>query len=111
VLEPARLGAGDWIALLNRRRTDTLRSDFERRLAIAELLAQSDPPELPRRSHRVRLHGKPERYALLPWLSALFLQQQLQALEERREAHLERVRRNIQWCGRSAFRKDELTPA
>ena len=74
-----------------------MRNDFERRLAIAELLAQSDPPELPRRSHRVRLNGKPERYALLPWLSALFLQEQSQALEERREAHLERVRRSIQW--------------
>ena len=87
-----------------------MRSDYERRLAIAELLAQSDPPELPRRSHRVRLHGKPERYALLPWLSALFLQEQLQALEERREAHLEKIRRNIQWRP-SAFRKDASTPA
>jgi hypothetical protein len=86
-----------------------LRSDFERRLAIAELLAQSDPPELPRRSHRVRLNGKPERYALLPWLSALFLQERLQTLEERREAHLERVRRNIQWRSPSAFRKDAPT--
>ena len=71
-------------------------TDFERRQAIADLLAQSDPPELPRRSHRVRLKGKPERYAMLPWLSSLFVQQQLVALEERRASHLERVRRNIQ---------------
>lgn len=88
-----------------------MRTDFERRMAIAELLAQSDPPELPRRSHRVRLKGKPERYALLPWLSSLFVQQQLVALEERRASHLERVRRSIQWRRSPASRRDALTPA
>ena len=71
-----------------------MQTDFERRQAITELLAQSDPPELPRRSHHVRLAGKPERYALLPWLSALFVHERLLALEEKREAHLEIVRRN-----------------
>lgn len=80
-----------------------LRTDFERRLAIEELLAQSDPPELPRRGHRVRLTGKPERYALLPRLSSLFVQQELLALEEKREAHLEKIRRYIQCVVPSHF--------
>ena len=83
-----------------------MRTDFERRMAIAELLAKSDPPELPRRSHRVRLKGKPERYALLPWLSSLFVQQQLVALEEERASHLERVRRSIQWRRSPASQRD-----
>ena len=57
--------------------------DMERRLAIAALLAQPDPPEL-RRAHRLRLAGKPERFALVPQLSAVFVQTKLLALHERR---------------------------
>jgi hypothetical protein len=57
--------------------------DMERRLAIAALLAQPDPPEL-RRAHRLRLAGKPERFALVPQLSAVFVQAKLLALHERR---------------------------
>ena len=64
--------------------------DLERRLAIAALLAQPDPPEL-RRAHRLRLAGKPERFELVPQLSAVFVQAKLLALHERRteinEAH------------------------
>ena len=64
--------------------------DMERRLAIAALLAQPDPPEL-RRAHRLRLAGKPERFELVPRLSAVFVQAKLLALHERRteinEAH------------------------
>ena len=64
--------------------------DLERRLAIAELLAQPDPPEL-RRAHRLSLAGKPERFELVPQLSAVFVQAKLLALHERRaeinEAH------------------------
>ncbi len=85
--------------------------DLERRLAIAELLAQSDPPELPRRSHRVRVHGKPDRYALVAQLSAVFVQRKLLALEERREINVERVRRNIRWGGSPALRSEVLLPA
>ena len=86
--------------------------DLERRLAIAELLAQSDPPELPRRGHRVRLDGKPERYALLPQLSAMFVQRRLLAREEERcEANVERVRRNIDWGHSGVFRRKVLIPA
>jgi len=55
----------------------------ERRTAIAELLAKPDPPEL-RRGHRLRLHGKPERYSQIPILSACYVQAQLLALHERR---------------------------
>jgi len=57
--------------------------DMERRLAIAALLALPDPPEL-RRAHRLRLAGKPERFALVPQLSAVFVQARLLALHERR---------------------------
>ena len=65
--------------------------DMERRLAIAALLAQPDPPEL-RRAHCLRLAGKPDRFELVPQLSAVFVQAKLLALHERRteinEAHL-----------------------
>ena len=44
--------------------------DFERRAAIAELLAQADPPELPRRGHRVRVDGKPEPLIEIATVSA-----------------------------------------
>ena len=57
--------------------------DMERRLAIAALLAQPDPPEL-RRSHRLTLAGKPERFELVPQLSVVFVQAKLLALHERR---------------------------
>ena len=57
--------------------------DMERRLAIAELLARPDPPEL-RRGHRQRLAGKPDRYSQVPLLSAAFVQSKLLALHERR---------------------------
>ena len=64
--------------------------DMERRLAIAALLAQPDPPEL-RRAHRLIVAGKPERFELVPRLSAVFVQAKLLALHERRteinEAH------------------------
>ena len=81
--------------------------NFERRAAIAELLAQADPPELPRRGHRVRVDGKPERYALLPQLSALYVQRKLLALEERRESIVARgERRNVQWGNCPALRRE-----
>jgi BarA-like signal transduction histidine kinase len=57
--------------------------DIERRLAISELLAQPDPPEMRRRAHRRTLPGKPERYDLVPLLSAAFVQRKLLALHER----------------------------
>jgi hypothetical protein len=62
--------------------------DVERRLAIADLLAQPDPPELGRRGHRMRVEGKPERFDLVPVLAAAFVQQKLLSLHERRsEGH------------------------
>ena len=56
--------------------------DIERRLALVELLAQPDPPEL-RRGYRLRLAGSPDRYALVPRLTAAFVQAKLLALHER----------------------------
>ena len=64
-------------------------ADIERRLAIAELLAQSDPPEL-RRGFRLRVEGKAERFALVPALAATYVQKRLVALQERRD--------DIVWC-------------
>ena len=82
-----------------------LQLDIERRLAIAELLAQPDPPEL-RRAHHLRVAGKPERYALLSLLSAVFVQRKLIALEERREATVAtECHNNIVWAPRKAWRR------
>jgi hypothetical protein len=86
-----------------------LNIDIERRLAIAELLAQPDPPEL-RRAHHLRVEGKPERYAMLPLLSAVFVQRKLIALEERREATVATERHSIVWTPRKALRR-VLLPA
>jgi hypothetical protein len=58
--------------------------DIERRLAIAELLAQPDPPDLRYRGHRVLLEGKAERFRLVPLLASAFVQAKLLALHERR---------------------------
>jgi hypothetical protein len=58
--------------------------DIQRRLAIAELLTQPDPPEM-RRGNRICLPGKPERFDLVPRLSAVFVQAKLLALHERRD--------------------------
>jgi hypothetical protein len=58
--------------------------DVERRLAIADLLAQPDPPDLGRRAYRVVIEGKPERFDLVPQLAAVFVQRKLLSLHERR---------------------------
>ena len=54
-----------------------LTMDLERRLAIAQLLNQPDPADLLPRTHHLRCEGKPERFALLPVLNAVFVQQSL----------------------------------
>ena len=56
--------------------------DLERRLALVELLNKPDPPELKRGSRRC-FYGKPERFALLPILAALFVQNRLLQSEDR----------------------------
>jgi hypothetical protein len=62
--------------------------DIERRLAIAELLAQPDPTDLGPRRTRLCLEGKPDRFDLVPLLAAAFVQQCMLELHERRaEAH------------------------
>jgi len=57
-------------------------TDLERRIALAELLAAPDPPEL-KRGFSLRLEGKPDRYRLLPVLAATFVQTKLLELRER----------------------------
>jgi hypothetical protein len=86
--------------------------DVQRRLAIAELLAQPDPPEL-RRGHRLRLEGKPDRYALLPLLAAVFVQDKLLALSDRRE-HATAVapeRPDVRWVKHGGVRREVLAAA
>jgi hypothetical protein len=64
---------------------DTLmvtRSDIERQLALMELLSRPDSPDL-RRGARRTLAGCPERYALVPQLTAAFVQAKLLDLSER----------------------------
>jgi hypothetical protein len=58
--------------------------DVERRLAIAELLSQPDPPELRHRGSRLLLEGKPDRFDLVPLFASAFVQAKLLALHERR---------------------------
>ena len=83
--------------------------DFERRAALAQLLAQPDPPELGRRGNRLRVVGKPERYSLLPLLSAVFVQEKLLALEHRHNICAPTTdRRDILWGRSSALRKEVL---
>ena len=47
--------------------------DLERRIALTELMAAPDPPEL-KRGNRQRFEGRPDRYEILPVLAMLFAQ-------------------------------------
>ena len=62
--------------------TFMVRSDIERRQALLELLSRPDSPDL-RRGYRRTLAGCPERYALVPQLTAAFIQAKLLDLRER----------------------------
>jgi hypothetical protein len=59
--------------------------DIERRLALAELLARPDPPDL-QRGHRLLFEGRPDRFERLPYLAAAFVQARLLDLRERANA-------------------------
>jgi hypothetical protein len=56
--------------------------DLERRIALTELMAAPDPPEL-KRGNRQRFEGRPDRYAMLPALAMLFAQTRLIEFQER----------------------------
>ena len=81
--------------------------DFERRQAIAELLAQPDPPEL-RRGHRLRVEGKADRFAMVQTIAAAYVQARLLALQERRAAGVVEIepRANIVWTLRLVGRRE-----
>lgn len=82
--------------------------NFERRLAIAELLTHPDPPEL-RRGHRLRFEGKPDRYSLVQHLSAVFVQTKLVELHDQRAAaDMSTERHNIRWVPRRTRRGREV---
>jgi hypothetical protein len=82
--------------------------DLERRLAIAELLAHPDPPEL-RRGHRLRLEGKPDRYSLVQHLCALFVQKKLIELQDQRAAaDMSTERHDIRWVPHGTLREREV---
>ena len=57
-------------------------SDITRRLALFELLAKPDPPDL-HRGFVARLEGKPDRHELLPLLAAAFAEQKLMEIRRR----------------------------
>lgn len=65
------------------------RSDTDRRQALVDLLSLPDSPDL-HRGHRLTVEGRSDRYQLLPYLAASFVQAKLVELCERRE----------QWSGR-----------
>jgi len=57
-------------------------TDIMRRLALEQLLAIPDPPDL-HRGNVARLEGKPERLEILPVLAAAFVRQKLMELRSR----------------------------
>jgi len=57
--------------------------DLERRIALTELMAAPDPPDLKRRGHRQRFEGRPNRFEILPTLAMLFAQTRLIEFQER----------------------------
>ena len=56
--------------------------ELERRIALTELMAVPDPPEL-KRGHHQRFEGRPDRYELLPTLAMVFVQTRVMELQER----------------------------
>ena len=56
--------------------------DLERRIALTELMAAPDPPEL-KRGNRPRYEGRPDRYEMLPILAMHFAQTRLLEMQER----------------------------
>jgi hypothetical protein len=83
---------------MTRRDILELLLDLERRIAIAALLEQPDPPELQRRGHRVRFDGKPDRYWWVRNLSDVYVQTKLLAFHERRAAaDMSTGRHNVVW--------------
>jgi hypothetical protein len=57
-------------------------TDIMRRLALEQLLAMPDPPDM-HRGNVARLEGKPERHEILPLLAAAFVRQKLIELRRR----------------------------
>jgi hypothetical protein len=56
--------------------------ELERRIALTELMAVPDPPEL-KRGHQQRFEGRPDRYELLPTLAMMFVQTRVMEFQER----------------------------
>lgn len=56
--------------------------DLQRRIALTELMAAPDPPEL-KRGHQQRFEGRPNRYELVPMLAMHFAQTRLIEFQER----------------------------
>ncbi len=59
-------------------------SDINRRVALYELLAMPDPPDL-HRGNVPRLEGKPDRHELLPALAAAFARGKLLEFRQRKD--------------------------
>ena len=62
-----------------------MQRDIERRQALCQLLSLPDAPDL-RRGHRRMLEGTPDRYRLVPQVTAAFIQAKLLELRERHVA-------------------------
>jgi hypothetical protein len=56
--------------------------DLQRRIALTELMAAPDPPEL-KRGHQQRFEGRPNRYQMVPKLAMHFAQTRLIEFQER----------------------------
>jgi hypothetical protein len=59
-------------------------SDNDRRQALVDLMSIPDSPDL-HRGHRITVEGRADRYQLLPYLAASFVQSKLIELGEREE--------------------------
>jgi hypothetical protein len=64
------------------RRSAVVRAESGRRQALVELMSLPDTPDL-HRGHRLTVEGREDRYQILTYLAASFVQSKLVELSER----------------------------
>jgi hypothetical protein len=58
---------------------------MDRRQALVDLLSRPDSPDLHHRGNRITVEGRSDRYQMLPYLAASFVQAKLTELGEREQ--------------------------
>ena len=67
-------------------------SDMDRRQALVDLLSRPDSPDLHHRGNRITVEGRSDRYLMLPYLAATFVQAKLTEFGEREQWREENAR-------------------